>query len=473
MAAIITENHRKNLAALLKTDAQSSSSYYIGIGKSDAWYDELTPPNESPFPVGTHEATLAAKYAITDLLKVNTSDFAEVIPLHTLTNGHKYKQYNPYDSATLYPSSTHNPSYFVDLVGGNVYVFVYSPDVNLVVTSNDLINITSPEANIFRIGEATTKHVIARVGKIKQYSKFNNEQFVEIDTALNTSADYLGNAYGLHIVNGGDLNGASTSVSGISIMLDGVNASGTNVSYTITNVTASVDVNGKITALALPTSFYTDLINKTSLVTFKAATARISSVPDGITINELPVIVPLLSNVNGFSYDVRRYTPAWYVCFLANSRSAVSPVYGSYSQISLLKNPKNTSGTVLTTAAVSTLNSFVLTGYTGSINVGDGIVQIQSSVTKYIGVVHSYNSATKTVYYTKGYHDGVNAIDGAKNISIVNRDTQVVTDTGKTPSSITSSTYDPHTGDVVFLENRAQIIRSADQNEELKIIIQL
>lgn len=478
MASIITEKYRKTLSQFINAD-RSSSNYYIGLGKSDEWYEDLSNGLSAPFPIGTTADCNDVLANLTDLIKIQNGDFARVIPVAYAEASGFYKQFDAYDAACLYPSSiggvNYKPAYFIDQVSGYVYIIIYSPENSqMTLTSQDNINLsnggTSSDNEMFRLSSG---HVVVRVGQVVLYSKFNNEQFVEIDTTLDTSSiiNYKGCVYGLHLANGGQYDvtngdeGATINIYGIDendnpILLEGeINAS--------CNFT-----NGVITLITINSGYYDLLLNRNYESTqFKKAIAKITV--SGIDEIIPATIYPCISNLNGFKYDVTEYTPSWYVCFLTNSRTSEHDVYSKYSQVSLVRAPQ-VNGTTLTTAAQNMKKSFTLTAYDLSVLSGGqyAIEERGSTDVKYIGVLDSYNNTSKTVYYTNSPKYGYSTPgEAGTTIAFIDIETGSEILSGIRATSVNAPTVT--SGDVMFIDNRASITRSEDQNEELKIIIQL
>lgn len=479
MAAIITEKYRKNLASLLQDDF-ASNNYYIGLGKSDSWYEPLG-SNIAPFPRGTSADNQYVQDALTDLIKIDVSDITRVIPLVTLANGTRYKQYDPHDASCLYPSTindiVYKPAYFVDMSSGNVYIFIKSPSASSVsITSTDLDNVArgfvdytyidgvdtiTTQAEIFALG---AYHIVAKVGTIVQYSTFNNEQFVEISTSLRADAPYKGALYGFSVINGGTWAGSLNATLNATIEFNGKTNDGADVAV---DIPATITVaNGVCTAVTVIDDYRIQDLNEGTPESFKCGTCSliVDTAP-----TTAPVLAPCIAAKNGFAYDVAEYTPSWYVGFLVNSRSSSHLVYSSYAQASLIRNPKDTSDNLLTAATVSTLNSFTLESYDTS---GNNLVgQVITQDSKLIGIVNSsyYDSIAgdTTVYYTNSVKYGYDTPSGSLPIILDGTSTTV------NPTNITATSYDHGSGEVLFIDNRASITRSEDQNEEIKIIIQL
>jgi hypothetical protein len=495
MAAIITENYRKSLAKLLDENLQDPiNNYYIGIGKSDEWYEDLSGGLSAPFPQGTTGDSLNLLGNLTDLIKMSFADYSRVIPnVNPTTVASYYKKFDPYDASCLYPSTigglSYKPAYFIEPSNGNVFLVLDAPTTatTLAVTSADPIPYTFfLNGNTGDVGvemiTTTSGYTIVCIGNIDPNSKFNNSQFVGVEEDLNTSGTlkYKGVVYGFHVANGGVYSGDGTSVAGTVTVYESGSTVMTYAAPLQIPVLCTI-FEGKITSVRPTSAYYSNLATNASALSgfsFKKPTAKIAITDEGITQTTEATIYPNVSNTNGFKYDMTEYTPAWYVCFLANTDVSSQDVYTKYSQVSLIRNPTLDGATsILNVAFQNMKKSFTLAGYTASsIDETYSIVQKNSSsqIVKRLGTVDSYkqNGDDVVIYYTNSAKHGFDKpLTTSGNTIVFVSSTGVETATSIVPSSPSTPTV--NTADVLFIDNRATINRSADQNEELKIIIQL
>jgi hypothetical protein len=501
MAAIITENYRKALAKLLQNE---TDRYYVGLGKSDEWYEDLSGGLTSPFPQGTSGDSFNVLNSLTDLIRVNSSDYAIVIPNVPINDTPSYyKRFNPYDASCLYPSTigdiVYKPAYFIEPSSGNVFLVLDAP-------SNVTLSVTDDTNGYFQNGNtgdasieiANVKgYTIVYIGTSNPNSKFNNSQFVEVTSQISEEPDDYdsqGVVYGFHVANGGLYEtsesipvATATLTATVKVYQHGANENDEDASLNIQGTCSVVD--GKITLFTPSPSYYVNLANRDpNLINFKF-TKAISEfdeivIGSGIIERSRATVYPCISNINGFKYDMSQYTPSWHICFLVNSDVSVQDIYTNYSQISLIRNPKlvNDEG-VLNVNSKNMKRSFTLASYTApTIDSTYAIVQKNNDgdVIKRIGVVDSYEQSgtlgeDAVIYYTSsakyGYDTPFTAGAGSYPISFIDTSDGTLTDTSVVPSALTNPIID--TADVFFIDNRGKIDRADDQNEELKIIIQL
>ncbi len=92
MTAIITSKFRTLNAENFKEDidtANSGSSVYVAIGKTDAWSNNTGDTTDTePFtPYDTIDSLVEARENIFALKKLNAADVSNVIPRHSWTTG--------------------------------------------------------------------------------------------------------------------------------------------------------------------------------------------------------------------------------------------------------------------------------------------------------------------------------------------------------------------------------------------------
>jgi hypothetical protein len=100
MAAIITSNFRTTNAKKLKQQV-SSSSVYVGIGKSDVWSLTTSDTTDTtPFtPADTLDQLGEARSNLIGLKKIVGTEIAHVVPRHTWTSGSSYYAWDSDDGS--------------------------------------------------------------------------------------------------------------------------------------------------------------------------------------------------------------------------------------------------------------------------------------------------------------------------------------------------------------------------------------
>jgi hypothetical protein len=484
MAAIITETFRRNSSKLLLSDiSNSANSYYVGIGKSDDWYEDLAVGATAPFPIGTFGDTQNALHALTNLIKVSAPSVNTVIPRVFARPGEKYKIYNTYDPSCLYPSGDINPCYIV--LESGIYLCI----------GKETLNSTFTLPVDFGIGKGyepflADGYTWVFLGEYDIYHPINTEQFIKVSTSHVVDTGVLaeiktetgGLVYGFHVLNGGLY--ANTVGDNPNIMLT-INGSDENgdpkepttigpLPCTTSQVLIGSTVYRKLNVIS-------NLLISQFVSGYKSASVLVDVYENSIVSPpiEPAVVAAMIAPPLGFAENPSGVLPAWYIGISINTNAATPDVYSKYSQISLIKNPLGEDGELLTPSAINTLKSFSFTPIGGvpydlsNIEVGFIITQTIGNVTYNIGTIDSINYETGVIYYIQNVKTGYSTLSSSyavkftmPNGSIINSDPYITT-------AINNSIYAHGTGECVFLENRSPITRSEDQNEELKIIIQL
>ena len=140
MAAIITEEFRRNNAQLLIDDIDAVP-YYLGIGQQTDWAENINIPG-APYPKGTVGDTRRATQGLTGLFRVSSALKGLVIPKVNLSSGNTYKVYDPFDPTCFYSDTDNNllPCYAM-LDPNLIFICIHKdPDVATSMTANDITN---------------------------------------------------------------------------------------------------------------------------------------------------------------------------------------------------------------------------------------------------------------------------------------------------------------------------------------------
>mgnify|MGYP003131940275 CR=1 FL=1 len=178
MAAIITEQFRRNSADTLESDI-TSNSYYVGIGQQDAWADVAGTSATAPFPVGTFSDQERVLDHLTGLFRINSTNISRVIPRNDLAASTKYKQFDPLDPTCFYTDTTNDikPCYIT--VGDQIFLVLQAPVGNAAVDA-DVITRLGNSFTDYGILSTTSGYVFTYLGRYEQYSDINSTQFIDI-----------------------------------------------------------------------------------------------------------------------------------------------------------------------------------------------------------------------------------------------------------------------------------------------------
>lgn len=466
MAAIITEQFRRNSAKLLLADiANVANNYYVGLGKSDSWVDDEQLTNwVVPTADGTNGEAEEIKSNLITLIKAETVNSRLVIPRVNYRAGIRYKAYTPYDENCFYPETINGvsylPCYVVVVSGGDIAIYLC-----LRAPNNDSTFAPSDTTSYAPRSYGSDGYIWALVDIFTSTSAtIDTDQYISINdgsvtggqaTAIQSSSG--GILYGFTIVDGG---------SGYPTGSFNVTFTPHTSTGTLTPITCiALTTEGVITSLTLPSSYDIAASANTGIIN---GTLEFINAPGGSGAKILANITPAL----GLAHTPSNLLPSWFVGIAAKAVDDISQdgFYIPYRQVSILRNlSHNQTGNPATLGA---LKYFKLTNARPELtNVETGTtVTISSSQTKvlydsYAAVIVDGGTEYR-VYYHQNSSSGYGPIPSSGAINIG-------TNTGLSYSNISNNEYVPGTGELIFVENRKPIVRAQSQTEEIKIIIQL
>lgn len=450
MAAIITNPFRLENASNFK-EAVLNESVYLGIGKSDRWAATLSGAEVSaPTPVDTlverndfWQNSIAFK-------KVDSAYSTHLIPRYNWTSGTTYVAWDDAqdniftqqfyiitDEFKVYKliyktttgASTIKPTHTTGNVnpvnGGDGYFWKYMYTVTATEVTSFLTNNYMP-----------VKTVVIPAGQtINDLSAEDQTRY----TYQQSSLANVGKIYRIVVTNGGTGYSATPTVT-ITGDGSGATASATVSGGVITGITVTANgANYNVVNVAITDS------------TGTLATAR-----------------AVLSPKNGHGTDPVAELGGFYIglrILLSGAEGGDFIVNGGqFRQLGIVKNPYNHGTTTTSTATtLSALKTITLgVGSTGGFVVGDYITGGTSGAKAFID---SYDQVTGVLKIHQNDKTGYVAFSSAETI------------TGATAGSgSVGSQGNPEiqrfSGDVIFVESRAAITRSASQLEDIKVIIE-
>lgn len=526
MAAIITDNFRRNSTAFLINDIKDQKTefdspfdvgfeYFIGIGKSDSWDADANGREEgnqnfsTPLPDGSVIETKTVLDNLIGAIGIKGENAYYVIPRNNWSANRRYKRWNEND-----------PTMFdVETVGGNTYYPCYTiaNDRIYICLDNDSADSyqsgtvgsssyvpgpsdTSPPTDGSSASatnrEAKTPgndgYTWVYIADIDTNSEFNTDQFVSISpTATGTAADATtatgGLVYGFEILNPGS--GITGNVTAdFRLVYSDTTTPGAGPSTEELTATLS---GGVLTRIAFTDSTAEIKAERATVVYSGASTVA-------------PIIRPLVAPKLGFGHTPTNDLPSFYAGLTVDYNGDVNgelPTSISYRQISLLRDPTrfdddsiNTStgdGSYDDNEVFNALRRFEFgnTVSLSSINQGDIIEDssddLPTGTVAAKAFVDYVDDTNKYVYFHQNESSKINQQDfrignGTNSKVIIKTDADSPVNTlgitAYTANSLTGTNakpeYTPRTGEVLFLENRKPIQRAASQEEEIKLVIQ-
>ena len=379
MAAIITDDFRRNAAQILVDDVTTSggSNYYVGIGKSDAYdadgagYSETDASFSLPVPAASRAEELEVLNNITTLSKVGTNSAFRVMPRVYYQTSKRYKVYDPNDANC----------FFAETIGGNEYepCYVINSDLEVYIclknhgtmqsnaddepkmdaTLNSIFGANETGKNNGLITTADDHFRWAYVCTLNRDSGFFTTQFAAIGnpgsgavdnpalTAYSTSDHPSetsgGLIYGFKVTNGGSgYTAGDLTVSCTGLKTDGSDGNSTDLVQFNQDIHCTITVdNGVITQCV--TELSSNEINTTDILgVVNAKAVPVSSSNGGTGAILEPMILPL----EGVGTNNLKLLPSYYCGIRANFEDDLGGdgLIIPFRQISLLKDPVLSNG---------------------------------------------------------------------------------------------------------------------------------
>lgn len=485
MAAIITDDFRKQLAASIVTENASASTtipdYYIGIGKSDPWTDLLTSESVAGFAPAVPDGSILEKEEVKEnlmaLVKVPVDKAVRVIPRITYTGGSIYKVYNPEDPTCFIPTSiggvTYQPCYVVDQ--DKIWVCL-SNKANAANVLGQAAGASDAPAdngtNNYAINPLNSgNYTWAYVQTVAEASTgFKTNQFVKVnDTDLPSGADATaadgatgGLLYGIKLVNRGV---GYTSAPTVTIV-------GNNATITLT----ATENGGEVT--------FIDFTGNGGGLNWTDASVVITGGSPSTKAEAVPIFAP----INGFGFNPAKDLPSYYVGFeasLVGNLGGDAPII-AYRQLSLLRGLETAVRTddaddATGGADLLSLDALQFIQCSTSVNLsstnitpGDYLINDDGAMA-FVDYIDTSVSQQHKVYFHQNNNDIINrqSFDGTGTFQLKNRTDGTNIGTSTSYISVGNGEYTRKQGEVVFYENRTPIVRSAQQTEEIKLVIQL
>lgn len=472
MAAIITHKFRYESALSLvsKIKNPDESKYYVGLGKTEPWFENEDALEETYVPYGnSYEVPLAIGTLQEEKdVRDNLIKLIEVMESHLLSPKNRWNPSNYYKTFNMHDPMVHEMESLTNVVDLYPTGVRYHDNVYVCLSNNDLTPSTvAPTRSTYGIEKTSDGYVWAFVQTIDAslHSAFYDEEFIPVgDTitaeplASTIKGETGGMIYAFDVENGG-------SDIDYTIVLKGIGEDGVKESVTLSdhsNIEIIRDDTGVIKNIKIK-----DLINN-SLKGYLKANIEVFNVD----VRDFNVVIkPIIAPIDGFGADPKLVLPAYYAGCSASFNTEISTDFitkTAFRQVSLIKDPTLTG--VSNSIEINPLNCIRLTTDPEGIDTGDIFRQQTTGARAF---VDAYDSANKIIYYHQNSDTKVNYIPfDNKNDIIVERPTEITIEEGYISEVFINKEYVHDTGDVLFVNNRSRIFREEDQIENVKMVIQ-
>lgn len=467
MAAVVFDRQRKNSIRDILIDIKDSDNYYYaGIGRSEDWNDS----DVAPVPENSLKDARLARLALQSVKNITDQTF--VVPRYNWTSGAIYSAFD--DEQQGYPIN----AYYVMNSNQQVYICLQQGKTGAnppQVVASTVQPTGNTEGTAFRTADGYMWKFLYSIGALKA-SKFISTAYIpvakmqdstnavllldEIGVDSDSPAEDVeqqliqqnavpGQILGYQVVRGGS---GYTSVPTLTIVGDG---NGAKAVPTVTGgaiVKVEVGDSGSVIALG---SGYTR--------------ASIKITGGG---GDSAEIRPIIGPPNGLGADPRDELKSGAIMFNAKPTGDEDDTFvvnQDFRQVMLLKNllvwDADSANDLLKLESAKGLHKLVLTAENDGPFVDDLIIEGGTSGTRaFIDDVDSTG-----VFFHQSDYTGYGEFDSGETISIVEGGGS----TTATVSNILRGQFDPLSGELLYIDNRAAVIRSTDQTEDIKIVIQL
>jgi hypothetical protein len=451
MAAIITNPFRLENASNFK-EAVLNESVYLGIGKSDHWATTLSGAEVSaPTPVDTLVERNDFWQNAIAFKKVDSANTTHLIPRYNWTSGTTYAAWD--DAA----ANIFTQQFYVVTDVFNVYKLIYKTTTGASTVKPSHTNtaginpvnggdgyfwkfmytLTGAEVTSFMTNNyMPVKTVVLGAGQaIQNLSQDDQTRY----TYQQDSAGNAGKIYRIVVENQGTGYSANPTVT-ITGDGSGATATATVSGGAITGITVTANgANYNVVNVAITDSTGTN------------ATAR-----------------AVLSPKNGHGTDPVAELGGFYIglrILLSGAEGGDFIVNGGqFRQLGIVKNPYDYGTTTVSTATtLSALKSITLSSVSNNAFVPGGYITGAVSGAK--AFIDSYDQVNAVLKIHQNDKTGYVSFSTGENVSVVGGGSGSVGTQGNPEIRRFS-------GDVIFVESRAAITRSASQLEDIKVIIE-
>lgn len=438
---IITEKYKRDLGDLLVSDFDSADNYYfIGLGRSELWNDSDTVPT----PVNSKDEERKFRNGLQAVKQI--SDISFVIPRYNWTSGTIYSAYD--DRVVGYPTN----AYYVLTQANQVYLCVQQGKNSTGQPVASVVEPTGTSTSTFTTADGYTWKFLYSLSALEA-SRFLAANYMPVryidsaDASVREqqqqavqNAAVEGQVLSIVVTNGGT---GYASAPTVSIIGDGDSAA------------ATATVSGGSVVKVEMTNRGSGYNNATVQFSTGDATARAIIAPEG-----------------GLGADPRVETRADAVMLNGRPDGVEAGEFlidQDFRQVGVIRNiKKSVTDSDFVASAGNALN--YLSFQAGATAFSDDTFVI-GGTSGAKGYVDRADSAAG-VYYHQNDSTGFGTFISGETLSSQNLAGATVTGSATLDSDI-PGTVNRFTGDVLYIDNRAAVVRSAGEIQDIKVVIQL
>jgi len=464
MAAIITHNFRQaNAYQFYESFSETAATnYYLFVGRPQVFATGTGGGTDAapPTPLDNVGANLSYYRDMMSAARISASDVAYAIPRNDWTTGTVYDYYRHDYGETVNAAVVQTVASGTDLFATGTNFTVKSADNNIYKCMwNNSGGTSTVEPSGTSTSELTTgdSYVWKYMYSLSstQAANFLTSDFMAVATDSTVAAASVdGGVNRFHIANGGA--GYTNNTYSTQVLY------GDGTSGTFTVVVSGGAVTA-VTSVAAGTGY-----------TF--ADCKIDNISGIGTASTAAVVTPIVGPKGGHGDNAVKELGGFYVMTntsIAGTAGSGDFVVGNdFRRVGMVRDPYNYGTTTISTA--STLSALKTMTFAASPTPGTFVVDevITGGTTGAKGLVVDWDATNRIVKYIQTQWTGVTtagALTAFATSEVVTGGTSTATGT---TSAIGNPEIDYYSGDMIYAENRAPIVRAADQTENIKLIVE-
>ena len=463
MAAIITDKLKNLVVDLIKAnDSDASNKYYAAIGRSEAWNDS----DVSPTPLRTKSEENDFRNSMQSMKLI--ADVSLVIPRYNWSTGTFYSAYD--DTQVGQPTN----AYYVVNANQQVYMVLRA---SVSATGTAVASTVEPTGNTtgtpFKTSDGYVWKFMYSISATDA-NKFQSANFIPVKSIPFTNVNSSVAEVEQKAVQDAAVHGQ--------IIGYGIESAGAGYSSAPT-----LTVQGNGSNAAATATISGGQVVKVEVADSSDASLKIASFGSGYDYANVEVsggsptkpvkVRPILANSGGLGHDATIDFKASAIMFNAkpSGTETLDFVIGQdFRQVGLLKNPQTDSaghgGNGVSTAFTSSTGRALKALNFSAVNTAFGedktILGATSGAKAFID-----KDSGNSVFYHQNDNTGFKSFQAGETVSETDGTGEGVLDSAG--AFETTFEVNPHTGELLYIDNRSAVTRSADQTEDIKIVIQV
>ena len=462
MAAIITDKLKNLVVDLIKAnDSDASNKYYAAIGRSEAWNDS----DVSPTPLRTKSEENDFRNSMQSMKLI--ADVSLVIPRYNWSSG---TFYSAYDDTQVGNTN----AYYVINANQQVYMVLRA---SVSATGTAVASTIEPTGNTtgtpFKTSDGYVWKFMYSISATDA-NKFQSANFIPVKSIPFTNVNSSVAEVEQKAVQDAAVHGQ--------IIGYGIESAGAGYSSAPT-----LTVQGNGSNAAATATISGGQVVKVEVADSSDASLKIANFGSGYDYANVEVsggsptkpvkVRPILANSGGLGNDATIDFKASAIMFNAKptGTETLDFVIGQdFRQVGLLKNPQvdsaghggNGVSTAFTASTGRALKALNFSAVNTAFGEDKTILGVTSGAKAFID-----KDSGNSVFYHQNDDTGFKSFQAGETVQETDGTGEGVLDSAG--AFETTFEVNPHTGELLYIDNRGAVTRSADQTEDIKIVIQV